>query len=310
MSLKLDKRFRFEPFIIRPFVDATGHYSLQLSPEFPFVVKLFSYETLDPAVRLNWHNRLEVFVPVTGQGVFRMGERELAFEGGDLLVVDNLTLHGLSSFRGKQRHAIVISFRAELFYHLGSPLCDFSYLAPFFNQTDGGAPVLRAREPLAAAAHEALRKLLDCYFNARGEPHYKAGCKAYLSEILYLLTRHCGWSDLAQTEYARRREQAQRLGVLTDYLEHNYAEKTGIADAAAMCGMSESRFMKFFRQATGLTFVNYLNHLRVTKARELLREPHLSIAQIAALVGFADQSYFDKKFKEHFGQSPRACRTR
>jgi len=309
MSLKLDHKLRFEPFVIHQMVDETGHYNLKLDPEFPFFIKLFSYETLDPAVRLNWHNRLELFVPVTGEGLFRMGDREIAFRGGDVLVVDNLKLHGLVSFQGRRRDAIVISFRAELFYNLGAPLCDFTYLTPFFSQADGIPPILRAGDPLAAAVHDALRKLLDCYFNSTGEPHYRAGCKAYLSEILYLLTRHSGWTDLAGAEYARRREQGRRLGALVDYLDHNYAEKIAVAAAAAMIGMSESRFMKFFKQATGMTFVNYLTHLRVTKARQLLRDPNLSIAQVAAMAGFADQSYFDKKFRERFGKVPRDCRS-
>lgn len=308
MGFKLDQKLRFQPFVIRQMVDDTGHYDLKLDPEFPLVIKLFSYETLDPAVRLNWHNRLEIFMPVTGSGVFRMGDRELQFQGGDLLVVDNLKLHGLASFEGRRRHAVVVSFRAELFYNLGSPLCDFSYLTPFYNQADGGTPVLRANEPLAAAAHEALKKLLACYFNHAGEPHYRAGCKAYLAEILYLLTRHSGWTDLARAEYARRREQAHRLGALVDYLGRNYAEKITVADAAAMIGMSNSRFMKFFKQATGMTFISYLTHLRVTKASQLLRDPNLSIAQVAAMVGFADQSYFDRKFRLHFGKVPRAYR--
>ena len=45
-----------------------------------------------------------------------------------------------------------------------------------------------------------------------------------------------------------------------------------------------------------MTFVDYLTNLRVTKARQLLRDQSLSIAEISNLVGFTDQSYFDKRF--------------
>jgi two-component system response regulator YesN len=67
--------------------------------------------------------------------------------------------------------------------------------------------------------------------------------------------------------------------------------------------------MRYFKQAAGETFVDYLTHLRIHKARLLLRDENLSIAEISNLVGFADQSYFDKRFKEHFGKSPREYRT-
>ena len=84
----------FEPYAIDQLVDASRHHRLPLDPEFPFAIKAFSYETFVPGERLTWHNRLEIFCPVRGSGHFQMGERVLDFESGDLLVVDNLKLHG------------------------------------------------------------------------------------------------------------------------------------------------------------------------------------------------------------------------
>src|SRR4030095_9260752 len=101
--------------------------------------------------------------------------------------------------------------------------------------------------------------------------------------------KHLGTSELAHADYLRRREQAQRLGALVDYLNNNYGEKITSPQAAAMVGMSQSHFMRFFKQATGMTFIDYLTHLRVTKACQFLRDKNLSIAEISNLVGFTDQ---------------------
>jgi AraC-like DNA-binding protein len=299
---------RFEPYGIDHLVDAFGHHRLPLDPEFPFAIKAFPYESFPPGERLTWHNRLELFCPVSGSGSFQMGERIIDFKSGDLLVVDNLKLHGALSFEGPRSQAAVIYFRAELFYNLGSAVCDYAYLTPFYGLSETISPALRAADPAAAAVHEALGKMLRCYFDAPADQYSRIGCKAYLSEILYLLSKHFGASDLARAEYVRRREQARRLGALVDYLNTNYAEKIAVPQAAAMVGMSQSTFNRFFKQAAGMTFVDYLTHLRVTKARQLLRDQSLSIAEISNLVGFTDQSYFDKRFKEHFGKSPRECR--
>ena len=248
------------------------------------------------------------FFPVKGYGSFRMGERIIDFKGGDILIVDNLKLHGAVSFAGAERQAVVIYFKAEFFYNLGSALCDFGYLAPFYGLNDNVPPVLRNDHPAASAVHEALGRLLTCWFDAPRDQYFKIGCKTYLAEVLYLLSRGLGTSELAGTEYARRREQSHRLGTLVDYLNHNYSDKITVPQAAAMVGMSQFSFMRFFKQASGMTFVDYLTHLRVTKARQLLQNNELSIAEISGLVGFSDQSYFDKRFKEHFGKSPRTYR--
>ncbi len=302
------KGLRFEPYAIDHLVDDAGRHHLPLDPEFPFLIKSLSYETLKPEVRLTWHNRLEIFFPVKGHGCFRMGDRVIDFSGGDLLIVDNLKLHGVSSFEGTERLAIVIYFKAEFFYNLGSPLCDFGYLAPFYGLAEEATPILRAEHPASAAIHAALGRLIKCWFDEPRDQYFKIGCKTYLSEALYLLSRGLGASELARVEYGQRREQAQRLGALVDYLDHNYSDKITVPQAAAMVGMSQSTFTRFFKQATGMTFVDYLMRLRVTKARQMLRDWNLSIAEISNRVGFTDQSYFDKRFKEHFGKSPRECR--
>ena len=77
-----------------------------------------------------------------------------------------------------------------------------------------------------------------------------------------------------------------------------------------MVGMSGSRFMKFFKQATGTTFVSYVTHVRLAHACELLRETDLAVGDIAARVGLNDHAYFDRKFKQYFNTSPRRMRTR
>jgi AraC-like DNA-binding protein len=66
--------------------------------------------------------------------------------------------------------------------------------------------------------------------------------------------------------------------------------------------------MKTFKKVAGTTLVAYLNHVRLANGSRMLRETSLSVAEIASAVGFADQSYFDKRFKRAFGRTPMAFR--
>ncbi len=299
---------QFEPYAIDHLVDSLLHHHLPLDPEFPFFIKALNYQSFRSGGPMTWHNRLELFCPISGAGRFQMGERMIDFKSGDVLVVDNLKLHGAFDFNPPDSRGIVIYFRAELFYNLGSSACDYGYLMPFYGLAEDKVPILRAGEPASVAVHEVLEKLLHCYFALPQDSYTRIGCKAYLSEMLYLLSRHFGTSDMAQAEYLRRREQAQRLGALMEYLSHSYSEKITAPQAATLAGMSQSHFMRFFKRATGMTFVDYLTQLRTSKARQLLRDQTLSIAEISNLVGFADQSYFDRRFKERFGKTPREYR--
>ena len=72
--------------------------------------------------------------------------------------------------------------------------------------------------------------------------------------------------------------------------------------------MSVSQFVRLFKRVAGTSFVTYLTHVRLSRAIRLLKESCLTIAQVACEVGFSDQSYFDRRFKESFGQTPRDFR--
>ncbi|MBC8164709.1 MAG: helix-turn-helix transcriptional regulator [Bryobacteraceae bacterium] len=308
MAMRLCEGLPVERFAINHLISADGNYELPLLTSFPFTIKVFSYAESAQAFPLNWHERLELFIPVEGRGSFRMGERTLTFSAGDILVVDVKSFHGIHEFAGANPKAIVVTFLPELICTLGSLACDSQYLIPFYFQDELVEPVLRRTDRLSSLAHAALRKLVACYFGAAGGPHVEAGCKAYLLEVLYTLSLHFGFSEQAQAVVREQRRMAERLRKIHSWLRDHYAEKISVADAAALCYMSESRFMKVFKKATGSTFVHYLTQLRLTEAVRLLRETHLSIAEIAARVGFNDQSYFDRKFKEHFHATPVASR--
>jgi AraC-like DNA-binding protein len=306
--LELTKGLPFEPFVIDHLVDARGRYRLDLDPQFPFAIKLYQFASVGNLYPLNWHERLEIFVPLSGEGEFRMGDRIIPFHAGDVLVVDNLKLHGLRLFRGADSRAMTITFNSEFVYNIASPLCDFAYLVPFHCQTEEVQPLVTQSEALSGPVHEALGRLVACYFDQSGGVYARLGCKAYLLELLFHISRHFAGAEVAHSEYLRQQERARRLGRLFDHLQEHYARPLKIAQAARMVGMSESRFMKFFKQSTGTTLIRYVTHVRLAHACELLRETDLPVAEIAARVGLADHTYFDRRFRQHFRTSPRAMR--
>ena len=74
--------------------------------------------------------------------------------------------------------------------------------------------------------------------------------------------------------------------------------------------MSESHFMSFFKQVTGLSFVAYFNHFRIERAQALLAKTEESMVSISQQVGFCDQSYFGTVFRKIVGMTPAAYRQR
>lgn len=73
-------------------------------------------------------------------------------------------------------------------------------------------------------------------------------------------------------------------------------------------GLSKGHFIRRFREVVGVTPWQHVIRLRLDRAKELLAEPDLPIAAIAAAVGFDDPNYFSRLFSRHVGLSPRRFR--
>ena len=301
-------RLRFEPHDIASQLDGRGHYAVALDEEFPLLIKLFRYSSRRHTRGATWHDRLELFLPLDGPARFRMGDQEVELQRGDLLVVDNLKLHHVVDFPGFDTRVVVISFLPEFVYSLGSPSHDYAFLLPFYSKLERRPHILRAGDAGAAAVHDALARLLECYFVGAAQPFYQAGSKAFLLQVLYHLAAHFRASEVLKWEFMRQQERSLRLKKLFDHINARPAEKLSVGAAARLVGMSAPQFMKNFKQVAGMTLVAYLNHVRLANGARLLRETDRSIADIADATGFSDQSYFDKRFKRAFGRTPKEFR--
>ncbi len=296
----------FEPHDIAAQLDARGRYEVPLDEEFALAIKLFHYSSREHTRGATWHERLELFVPLDGRTLFRMGGETVELRRGDLLIVDNLRLHHVVDFPGFDTRALVISFRPEFVYSLGSSSYDYAFLLPFYSRADGGARVMALpQEPEVA---DALRRLIECRFGARDGPVERAGCKAFLLQLLFELARRLPSTEQMHWEFVRQQQRSLRLKALFDHVREHYADRLTVAQAAHMVGMSPPQFMKTFKRVAGMTLVAYVNHVRLANGSRLLRESDLTIAEIASQAGFSDQSYFDKRFKRAFGKTPKEFR--
>jgi AraC family transcriptional regulator len=93
-------------------------------------------------------------------------------------------------------------------------------------------------------------------------------------------------------------------------METNFAAKLSREEMARAAGLSVSHFSKLFTQCIGLSPHQYLVRCRLHHAKKLLLTPKesLSIVDVAAEAGFADQAHFSRHFRRAYGMSPLAFR--
>ena len=95
-----------------------------------------------------------------------------------------------------------------------------------------------------------------------------------------------------------------------EYIHTNYHRKCSVAEIAKLCHISEEYFRKLFKKQTGKNPAEYINMLRMQKARQYLIHSDISVAEISEMLGFATVSHFIKQFKIFGGTSPLLYRKR
>lgn len=135
-------------------------------------------------------------------------------------------------------------------------------------------------------------------------PGYQFFIKSQLFMLFYILFSKCLLKEPAKRDH----KSLEKMKLILKYLENHYMERITIADISAEVGLSQSHFMKYFKNTMGTSFIEYLNEYRLTMASRLLISSESSILAIAEEVGYENLSYFNRTFKKRFGMTPRDYR--
>jgi AraC-like DNA-binding protein len=173
-----------------------------------------------------------------------------------------------------------------------------------------GAPRISALQDCAGApdplVHDLGRALLPCI----GAPGYAPQLffdHVALAICVRLAARH-GALGLETPLRPAGGLSVRQERMAKDALVADLAEEPPLASIARACGMPVGRFIRAFRLTTGMPPFRWVRAFRVERAKDLLLNSPLALAQIAYDCGFADQSHFTRVFTAAVGTTPGAWR--
>lgn len=111
-------------------------------------------------------------------------------------------------------------------------------------------------------------------------------------------------------KHARMREEAaeERMRRVLDYISQHISKPIDIEELADRACLTKSYLIRRFRQAMGITPLQYVQQKRIQQAQALLLSTNDSVADIAQATGFPDASYFIRVFHRHLGFTPQEYR--
>jgi AraC family transcriptional regulator len=170
------------------------------------------------------------------------------------------------------------------------------------------APVERAQDPVISNIAGVL---------SRETVRADEGAKLYAESLANILAVHLlrnyaqrRAGHLAEGGNVRQLPQSRAVADAIRFIQDHYAEPITLEDISAHVHLSPYHLSRLFKQATGDSPHHYLIQVRVNSARALLSagSGQRSLAEIAAAVGFSDQSHLTRHFKRQFGVTPKQIR--
>lgn len=264
--------------------------------DFPYIVypgRIPEYITSYPQ---HWHEEAELIYVTGGHLKVTVWSEAFQLRAGDIVIVLPHAIHSLEQIGDESGEYYNIVFDFSIF---GKDAGYDKYLKPFLTHKKK----VNCCEPKGSALNAQLTPLILSLIEHRQNSYTTDEylIKSNLFMIMHLLNQHC--VDAEDNELARR-QTYDKLKKVLYWVQLSYALETSVKQAAAMCGFSESHFMKLFKELTGMSFTAYLVSYRLELAAAQLVETDLNIIEIAGNCGFRNHSYFTRAFVKKYGTTP------
>ena len=253
-------------------------------------------------VDLHWHEQMEIIYIKRGSGTISVNLKPLKVSAGCIVPILPGELHAIAGDAEERMEYENIIFSLSILDSTDeNDWCRANVIQALEKGTLHFSRPIRPGSGLHAAASEALDKAdLISEMHASGYPLLLKSC---LFQLLFSLYTHKTAENAVQAS-----PYGQTMKKIILYVREHFPEKITIEDAAAAVEYSPSHFMRFFRQETGHTFIEYLNEYRLAYAGYLLKESSEPVGSIASRCGFDNFSYFIRLFRRKYGLSPKEYR--
>lgn len=253
--------------------------------------------TPDKQIGLHSQDTYELSWIKSGSGTRTIGQIEMPFNVGDLVLIPPHVAH-YWQFSDKDVDSegyisnVSCMFTINLLKQLAMTFPETSEIIERVTNLKNAILIGQTtRHPIT----DTLDKL--CLLNPAYRPPLIVELMIRLGETI---------NDAAIIPIDRLTTLEKRKADIIAYIACNSSKHISLSDAASYAGMNRSAFCKFFQRNFGITFVTYLNRIRIEDACQQLKTSDLSVSEIAYRAGFNNVPYFNRTFKSLTGFTPKS----
>lgn len=252
----------------------------------------FKFE-MQKSCRVHTHPEIELFYVLDGSVVFSMEERQCRLQQDDFLIVNSESRHSWSS------DDEVLSACLHISAHELARLLKQNLVVFWCNSA------VEQNEQ-----YRQVRSILKKIFSEHFKGTYRD--EIYLNSLYYELL-HCLTHEFLLNREDQRYEEVkhkyvERKHQISEYVRMNYDKPISLQELADKLYLSNAYLSKYIKRQFGMSFLEYVNSVRLSYAITELIYSDKPVVRIAMDTGFANSAAFNKAFKKKYQMTPSAYR--
>lgn len=149
---------------------------------------------------------------------------------------------------------------------------------------------------------ERIKRLIKAYFGTKFSDAFML--KREIFGIVFEI------SDRFEIKDDEIKKYSEAIEGTMEYIKENLSARITPRELAERVFMSESGFSKRFKREVGVTVKKYIDNMLFFEAEKLMSSGNITLGRISERLGFCDQFYFSRRFKERYGETPSSYMSR
>ena len=265
-----------------------------------FVVAYYFIDWKNYNMEIHSHDRIEFMYVLSGICKITVKEQTIAFKKGDFIYIDANIPHKLT-VEGEQ---VCRMLNLEMVFHNSNPA--ESSLSGITGQISSLGKFVHSKVPFAILKDTGyIFPVIRNIINECDERN--DGSDILVSQLiteLFIRTSRL---------FCQNQRSSSQQSIYADktirFLYQNYDRRLKINDISGNLNLHPSYLQRIFKAATGKSIIEYLQQIRIEKAKMFLSQHEIRISDVANMTGFDDPKYFSSCFKKVTGISPVSYRS-
>jgi AraC-like DNA-binding protein len=245
----------------------------------------------------HFHDDYELYYLLDGNRYYFIEDCSYLVEPGSLVLIDQQQIHKTSPSTTPYHERILISFEPNSFLPLSAVTTEIDL--PTFFKKYKGLVTLHDYEKLHI---EALFMRIFSEFLQK-QVHYEAQILLTLSELLLYIARIFP-SHASQNPIHSHSLKHVKVNEISDFIASHYRSSLSLNVLAEHFYLNKSYLSRIFKEISGFNVNEYINIIKIQRAKDLLITTQDSISEIAQHLGYTSLTYFERMFKQYTDITP------